>query len=401
MSTLLGLELADRLVLVAGGGQVAARQVREMLSARARVRLVSPGLCPEMAELRGHQALSWRRREVLRIDVFDAWLVLASTGDPRLDERLCGWADEQRVWCVNTSRADAGSASALTGVNADDPGPVGPSRGRVILVGGGPGDPGLITLRGLRALLAADVVVADRLGPRGLLAGLSQRVEVIDVGKSPGNHPVPQEEINQLLVARAQAGALVVRLKGGDPFVLGRGGEEVLACRAAGVPVEVVPGISSAVAVPAAAGIPITQRGLATAVHVVTGHGGLSASEVTALRDRTATVVVLMGVGNLAGIATAALAGGVTPGTPVAVVENGTLPGQRVTRACLADLADQQRCAEIGTPAVIVIGQVAALDLNAMPDPRDHRGSAGRAVTHPGARRPDPPTTVASSPVGV
>src|SRR5690606_6253562 len=133
--------------------------------------------------------------------------------------------------------------------------------GRVALVGGGPGDPGLVTTRGRQLLAEADVVVVDRLAPRALLGELDPDVEVVDVGKAPGHHPVSQDEINRLLVSHASAGKRVVRLKGGDPFVLGRGGEEVAACRAAGVPVEVVPGVTSAVAVPAAAGVPVTHRG--------------------------------------------------------------------------------------------------------------------------------------------
>ncbi len=162
------------------------------------------------------------------------------------------------------------------------------------------------------------MVVADRLGPTSLLAGLPADVEVIDVGKAPGNHPVPQEEINALLVEHARRGRHVVRLKGGDPFVLGRGGEEALACAAAGVPVIVVPGVTSAVAVPAAAGIPVTHRGVSTGYLVVTGHDGLPPAALAALRDRSATVVVLMGVTMLPELASAALSAGVDPELPVA-----------------------------------------------------------------------------------
>lgn len=246
--------------------------------------------------------------------------------------------------------------------------------GRVILVGGGPGDPGLITVAGKQALEAADVVVADRLGPRALLAGLADGVEVIDVGKVSGNHPVPQEQINRILVDRARRGDVVVRLKGGDPYVLGRGGEEVLACREAGIAVEVIPGITSAFAVPAAAGIPVTHRGSSGAVHVVTGHGGLTGAQVESLRTGTVTIVVLMGVGALPGIARAALAAEVDPATPVAVIEQGTLPEQVVTRTTLGEVADDAACAGFGTPAVIVLGRVAALDLGG-------RGTADAAAT--------------------
>lgn len=236
-----------------------------------------------------------------------------------------------------------------------------PGCGRVILVGGGPGDPGLITVAGRDALLSADVVVADRLGPRALLDGLPPTVEVIDVGKAKGHHPVPQEQINLLIVERARAGAVVVRLKGGDPYLLGRGGEEVLACRRAGIPVEVIPGVSSALAVPAAAGIPVTHRGTSAGVHVVTGHGGLTPAAVEVLRAGSATVVVLMGVGNLPAIARAALAASVPADTPMAVIEHGTLPEQRVTRTTLAAAARDSRVFE--TPAILVLGEAAALDL--------------------------------------
>ncbi len=203
-------------------------------------------------------------------------------------------------------------------------------------------------------------MVADRLGPRGVLAELRPGVEVVEVGKTPGHHPVPQHEINRILVERAQRGQAVVRLKGGDPFVFGRGGEEVLACREAGVPVEVVPGVSSALAAPAAAGIPLTHRGTTTAFHVTTGHEGLDAAALVAVRERSATVVVLMGVTMLGRIAAQALGAGSDPATPVAIVENGTLAAQRVTRARLDRIA--ARAAEVGVraPAVIVIGDVAA-----------------------------------------
>jgi uroporphyrin-III C-methyltransferase len=242
--------------------------------------------------------------------------------------------------------------------------------GRVTLVGGGPGAPDLLTVRAWRALQAADVVVADRLGPVEILAELPPHVEVIDVGKEPGRHPVPQERINELLVEHARAGAHVVRLKGGDPFVLGRGGEEVAACAAAGVPVEVVPGVTSAVAVPGLAGIPLTHRGVTTGFHVVSGHcasgttsdtsGPLDAAALSCVRDGTATLVVLMGVRSLGAIVAQSLAAGADPGAPVAIVENGSTPEQRVTRARLEEAADVAAARGVQSPAVVVIGRVAA-----------------------------------------
>ncbi|MCS3441256.1 uroporphyrinogen-III C-methyltransferase [Microbacterium phyllosphaerae] len=236
--------------------------------------------------------------------------------------------------------------------------------GRVDLIGGGPGPADLMTVRAYRLLMAADVVVADRLGPFEELRGeLDAHVEVIDVGKSPGHHPVPQHEINELLVAHALAGRRVVRLKGGDPFVLGRGGEEVLACEAAGVPVTVTPGVSSAISVPQAAGIPVTHRGVAAAVHIVNGHGDLTPSALEALADPTVTTVVLMGVASLPRLATRAARHGVPRDTPVAIVENGHTERQRTIRSTLAEVVVDAVAAQVVNPAVIVIGQVARAGL--------------------------------------
>lgn len=237
------------------------------------------------------------------------------------------------------------------------------TRGRVTLVGGGPGAADLLTLRAWRALRAADVVVADRLGPVEILADLPSSVRVIDVGKEPGHHRVPQERINELLVEHALAGAHVVRLKGGDPFVLGRGGEEVLACARAGVPVEVVPGVTSAVAVPGLAGIPLTHRGVTAGFHVVSGHGPLDGAALSCVRDATATLVVLMGVRSLGAIVAQSLAAGADPETPVAMVENGSTPEQRVTRARLDEASCVAAARGVRSPAVVVIGRVAAAGL--------------------------------------
>ena len=236
--------------------------------------------------------------------------------------------------------------------------------GRVDLIGGGPGPADLLTVRAYRLLMAADVVVADRLGPfEELRDEFGPHVEVIDVGKRPGHHPVPQEEINALLVEHARSGKRVVRLKGGDPFVLGRGGEEVLACEAAGVPVTVTPGISSAISVPQAAGIPVTHRGVASAVHVVNGHGELSSSALASLADPSVTTVVLMGVSSLPRLAAAAAAHQVSGETPVAIVENGHTERQRTIRSTLADIAVDAAAAQLVNPAVIVIGEVARAGL--------------------------------------
>lgn len=234
--------------------------------------------------------------------------------------------------------------------------------GKVWLVGAGPGDAGLLTVKGLRALEAADVIVADRLGARAVLDGLAAdgvtlRAEVVDVGKRPGHHAVPQDAINALLVHLAGEGKTVVRLKGGDPYIFGRGGEELAACQEAGVAVEVVPGITSAVSVPAIAGIPLTHRGVATAFTVATGH-----DQIRALGGgRDHTVVLLMGVGTLAHSAITLARGERGADCPVAVVEDGYGPRQRVTIGTLATIAQQAAERGIRSPAVVVVGDVVRL----------------------------------------
>ena len=259
--------------------------------------------------------------------------------------------------------SSSASPAASTGADPDAPlagaitAPLVRPVGSVALVGGGPGDLGLISVRGRRLLAEADVVVVDRLGPRGLLAELGEDVEVVDVGKTPGNHPVPQAEINRILVHHALVGRRVVRLKGGDPYVFGRGGEELDACREHGIPVEVVPGVTSAVSVPAAAGIPVTHRGLSRGFTVLTGHEDVG--KVPAATDHT--VVLLMGVSRLAETADALVAQGRSPETPVAVVEDGYGPRQRTTVGTLATIADRAREAGVRPPAVTVVGDVVTL----------------------------------------
>ncbi|GAA5085453.1 hypothetical protein GCM10025760_04340 [Microbacterium yannicii] len=234
--------------------------------------------------------------------------------------------------------------------------------GKVWLVGAGPGDAGLLTLKGLRALEAADVIVADRLGARAVLDGLAAdgvvlRGEVVDVGKQPGHHAVPQDAINALLVQLAQDGKTVVRLKGGDPYVFGRGGEELAACQEAGIAVEVVPGITSAISVPAIAGIPLTHRGVATAFTVATAHDQIAS--LSGGRDHT--VVLLMGIATLANSAIILARGERGGDCPVAVVEDGFGPRQRVTVGTLATIAHQAAARGIRSPAVVVVGDVVRL----------------------------------------
>ena len=385
------LELAGRRVVVVGGGVVAARRVLGLVEAGAEVTVIAPAIEPEITAA----GVAVEARGYADGDLAGAWLVLACTDDPAVNATVSAEAQRRRIFCVRADAADGGTArtpAVLRGdeltvaVNAgDDPRravalrdaisaaldagelperrrrPA--TRGSVALVGGGPGDPELITVRGRRLVASADVVVVDRLAPRALLDELPDDVEVIDCGKSAHRQNLSQADINDVLVDRALAGKRVVRLKGGDPFVFGRGGEEWLACVAAGVPVSVVPGISSAIAAPAAAGIPLTHRGLAADFTVVSGHldpgrppdegidwPGLAASG--------GTLVLLMAMERLDLIAAALIEHGRPGSTPAAVVHRATLAEQRVVRAPLAELATAAEREGIGAPAVIVIGAV-------------------------------------------
>jgi len=238
------------------------------------------------------------------------------------------------------------------------------SLGRVTLVGGGPGDPALMTVAAVDALREADVVLYDRLAPHDELARLAPHAELVDVGKRPGHHTLTQDRIEALLVEHARAGRHVVRLKGGDPYVFGRGGEEAATCRAAGVPVRVVPGITSAVAAPAAAGIPVTFREVSRMFTVVSGHAPLSADELAHLAGlgrAGGTIVVLMGVLNLGQITQGLMAHGLPADTRVGIVERGCTPQQRTTLATLGTVLDVAAAAQVGSPAVIVVGAVVAL----------------------------------------
>jgi len=230
---------------------------------------------------------------------------------------------------------------------------------KVFIVGAGPGDPDLITVKGLACLRRADVVLYDRLAPAELLAEARPGAELIDVGKAPQHHRRSQTEINALLLDRARAGLTVVRLKGGDPFVFGRGGEECLALAAAGIAYEVVPGVSSAIAVPAYAGIPVTQRGISTAFTVLTGHTADEDEFDWDAVPAAGTLVLLMGVRHLAELTRQLIAHGRAPETPAAVIQQGATPEQRVVVGTLADIAE--RASSIESPATTVIGEVVAL----------------------------------------
>ncbi|WP_411701404.1 uroporphyrinogen-III C-methyltransferase [Conyzicola sp.] len=233
--------------------------------------------------------------------------------------------------------------------------------GDVTLVGGGPGSDDLLTVAGARALGLADVVLFDRLAPHGSLHTLAPHAELIDVGKTPGHHPVSQKDIEALIVRHALAGANVVRLKGGDPYVFGRGSEEVLACHAAGVPVTVIPGVTSAVAVPAAAGIPLTHRGMTRLFTVVSGHAPLTETELEHLAGLGGTIVVLMGIGTLPSITQGLVRFGVDPQLPVAIIERGYSPTQTTTIGTLASIVFDAAAAGVSSPAVLVIGEVVRL----------------------------------------
>lgn len=401
MSELLPLHLSvrGRRVVVAGGGPVAARKVATVLAAGADVLVVAPFACEAIVDDHAAGRLTWRCAEYADTDLAQAWLVFAATGEPAVDAAVAADAQARRVFCVRADDAAAGSARSAAVIRRDDvlvsvgsAGAADPRRsvavrdaiaaaldtgalpvrrhragpGRVVLVGGGPGDGDLLTLRGRRELAAADVVVVDRLAPRSVLDELGPSVLILDVGKAPGRHPVPQAEINRLLIEHARAGRRVVRLKGGDPFLLGRGGEEVAACRDAGVAVSVVPGVTSAFAAPAAAGIPVTNRGQSRQVTVLSGHDAVSPDGLPADLDWPAlargdgTLVVLMGVAALPAIAAGLLGAGMDPATPVAIVQDGWAATQRVTAGPIDRIADLARARDVRSPAVIVIGAVAA-----------------------------------------
>jgi uroporphyrin-III C-methyltransferase / precorrin-2 dehydrogenase / sirohydrochlorin ferrochelatase len=392
---LLGLRLHGRLVVVAGGGRVATRRIPALLASGARVRVISPSLSPSLQDLAASGRVAWERRRYAAGDCAGAWLVCACTSDASVNSQILEDSERCHVWCVRSDDAVASAAwtpasgragEVSVGVLSGDPrrsagirdavlaglrsGTLGARRGRgqhrgVALVGGGPGDPGLITVRGRQLLGEADVVVTDRLAPQSLLDELPPDVEVIDAAKIPYGTAMEQDRINATLVSNALAGRFVVRLKGGDPFVFGRGGEEVLACLRAGVPVTVVPGVTSAVAVPAAAGIPVTQRGVAQEFHVVSAHlppdDAKSMVNWASLAASSGTLVLLMATERLHLIAEALIRHGRSPSTPVAVVADGTLPTQRTISATLQTVTNRVAEGGIRPPAVVVIGEVVML----------------------------------------
>jgi len=237
--------------------------------------------------------------------------------------------------------------------------------GKVYLVGAGPGDPGLFTLKGKALLECADVVVYDALVSPAIMEMINIYAEKIDAGKRMGRHSLLQEETNQLLITKAQSNAIVVRLKGGDPFIFGRGGEEMEALVKAGIPVEVVPGITSGIAAPAYAGIPLTHRDYSSSVTFVTGHESIGKyrPEICweAIARGSETIVIYMGIHNLTNIVEALITAGLNPETPVALVRWGTRPEQQELIGTLTTIVDQMHSAEFGSPAIAVIGSVVHL----------------------------------------
>lgn len=389
---LVGMRLAGKKVVVVGGGSVAQRRLGLLVASGADVHVIARAATPAVEAMPG---VTLTVRDYQDGDLDDAWYAIAATDEPHTNAAVVAEADRNRIFCVRADIAVDGTAvtpatfeydglavgvlasgehrrsaairnaihEALQSgiIAAETPEIV---RGGVALVGGGPGDPELITVRGRRLLAYADVVVADRLAPPELLAELSPEVEVIDAAKIPYGRAMAQEAINEVLVDRAKAGKFVVRLKGGDPFVFARGYEEVIACAEAGVPVTVVPGVTSAIAVPAIAGVPVTHRAVNHEFVVVSGHlaPGHSESLVNwdALAKMSGTIVLLMAVERIELFAKALIEGGRPADTPVLVVQHGTTAAQQTLRATLADAPERIRADGVRPPAIIVIGRVAA-----------------------------------------
>lgn len=382
----LSLDVAGKPVVVIGAGAVAARRARGLAEAGALVTVISPAISEAMREL--GDAVRLVEREYLDGDLANAWLAHAATDNPVVNAAVAAEAQANRVWCVRAD--DHGASDAWTpasttvddvtiAVTSADPRrsvalrssiaaqlrsgdlPVKARRahdGHVVLIGGGPGDADLITVRGRRELNKADVVIYDRLAPLELLASLDDDVELIDAGKQPTHHILKQEEINALLIDRARAGKRVARLKGGDPFVLGRGSEEMLACIEAGVTVEVIPGVTSAISAPLAAGIPVTHRGVTTGFIVMSGHE-IGDLELAAKSDFT--LVVLMGVGRLAALVDGLVEGGKSPNTPIAIIERAYAPDQRVSVGKLESIVEIAAAEQVSNPAIIVVGDVVSV----------------------------------------
>jgi uroporphyrin-III C-methyltransferase/precorrin-2 dehydrogenase/sirohydrochlorin ferrochelatase len=396
---LVGVRLAGKKVVVVGGGTVAQRRLGLLIANDADIHVIARAATPAVEAMGdGSDNVTLTLRDYRDGDLDGAWYAIAATDDPEVNAAIIDEADRRRIFCVRADVAREGTAvtpasfdyaglsvGVLAGgehrrsaafrsaiheamqkgliVTETDDSPD-TRKGTVALVGGGPGDPELITVRGRRMLARADVVVADRLAPPELLAELPPHVEVIDAAKIPYGRAMAQEAINDVLIDRAKAGAFVVRLKGGDPFVFARGYEEVLACAEAGIPVTVVPGVTSAIAVPEMAGVPVTHRAVNHEFVVVSGHLAPNHPESLvnwdALAAMSGTIVLLMAVERIELFAETLLAGGRPADTPVVVVQQGTTAAERVVRATLTNAAETIRSEGIRPPAIIVIGPVAA-----------------------------------------
>ncbi len=392
---LLGLHLEGRRVAVVGGGAVAARRVPALLDAGADVLLISPEVTASLEDLAAASRIRWEPRRYAPGDCSGAWLVCACTDDPAVNAAVAAAAETQSTFYVRADEAGASAAwtpasgragDVRVGVLSGDPrhsaatrdaivaglqsGRLSARHGRgrqagVAIIGGGPGDPGLITVRGRQLLAEADVVLTDRLAPRSLLDELREDVEIIDAGKIPYGRAMAQEHINAALISHAQAGRFVARLKGGDPFVFGRGAEEVLACLKAGVPVTVVPGVTSAVAVPASAWIPVTHRGVAQEFYVISVHvpPGDARSTVNweLLGRSSGTLVLLMAVERIGSVVSELLRYGRSPDTPVSVIADGTLPTQRTINSTLEQVERLVAKEGVRPPAIVVVGEVVGI----------------------------------------
>lgn len=341
------LDLTGRRVLLVGDGDAVGVEALRLLRGGADLTVATAAHSATVQDLASRGRLCLFERRWTSEDVTAAELVVAL----HVDHDLRAVCRDAGCWLTERAAPTGPAATSRRG-------------GSVTLVGGGPGDPGLLTVAGLAAVHDADVVVCDRLAPLEVLAGLD--VEVVDVAKVPRGPSTSQEAINALLIERAQAGQHVVRLKGGDGYVFGRGGEEAIACAQAGVTVRVVPGVSSAVAGPALAGIPLTHRGLSQGFSVVSGHlvPGHPSSTVDydALARTGTTIVLLMAVATLPDILEALQTAGLPGDTPAATVADAGLPSQRVVRSTVAGLADAVSAAGLAPPAITIIGDVAGLE---------------------------------------
>lgn len=346
------LPVRGRSVAVVGSSDRALSVVGALTTAGAAVTVIASRPAPYLADLADRTLIVLRQREFRESDLDTADLIWTYSGDAETDRAVVALATARGLFCIGPDD-DAHATST----------PAVPGAGRVVLVGGGPGDPGLLTVAGHAALGRADVIITDRLAPVGALHEIAPTAQIIDVSKVPGGRRTEQSAINAMLIEHARAGRMVVRLKGGDGFVFGRGGEELDECVRAGVIVDVIPGVSSAIAAPAAALIPITHRGLTQGFTVVSGHVPPEHPECTvnyaALALANTTIVLMMAVANLDAITRALVDGGMHPDTPAAVVADGTLSGQREIRATLSTVGAAARAAGVRPPATTVIGAVA------------------------------------------